>query len=835
MKIICSRSGECIERKGKGLSKVIYILGLVAMVALVFCMTDIEAHAAAPNYIGNINSANNWQIVDQGYTGNSHSNKVSPSSKSQTTGQNITNKDVYIQKNVVPTGEENEFLVYLSMDRKVNWKEYLDQSEYVLTTSNKYKNIGLGTIVQGPIKNIAGNKTVVYDSSVGSGGRTYFVRVSVYASRNSSTPMYIYTSTRYGTSPNCSNGTLFMRFKLTDYYVAAQTEVSLGAASGTHNGGTIDVKLYADSINADFSFYSTSFDKVVDELGDRIEFMGFINSDGNAVISNDKKKITWNPSENSGVQAELSRPPITGWYYNVSQLVYKVRLKTEEDGFPSCASNMNSGANDKESCEVNKEAKLTYHRIPLNGGSAEYLDVLYPVPHVRGLLYDIELEKVNSADVNKKLKGAVFGIYDGRGDLVDTKVTDSNGILRFINLPYGKDNGGRYTIKEIKAPLGYKKNTSKKDIVMSYTSNRTAVSVTDPLLPENKIYGTNGSDFVYINKDKVNALRIKNDESVGSISVKKTVKTNDSAVDKDKLYEFKVILKTGKYRYTREDIEVHQLEPELEGTPMFHPNPNGYKLASNKYVGSQTLYFSLNDTGDWEAEIKLLDGEELTISGVPATSDDFEIEYQILENEASAEGFRIESTNDVGIVSENSVSRSEFRNIRYLGDFNLKKIDAEDINKVIGGASFILTKATVDNNDQWMASTDSSDITYHTSDDQGLIQFQGLEPGYYILEEKIAPIGYELSRTQWHITVLSEESNNVIVTSVEDDETIAVPRDSEGQYIFKNEKMSLLPSTGGKGINVIMLTGIMIMLIALTLFWHKKRRDNRDAKYSIKT
>ncbi|MDO4503142.1 MAG: hypothetical protein Q4D06_08160 [Coriobacteriia bacterium] len=76
---------------------------------------------------------NDWQVVSQGFAGNASTNKV-------------PFDDVRIQKNVVPTDTENEFLVYLSIDVLPSLKELLDATGLALTTSNSYHSDPLGTI-----------------------------------------------------------------------------------------------------------------------------------------------------------------------------------------------------------------------------------------------------------------------------------------------------------------------------------------------------------------------------------------------------------------------------------------------------------------------------------------------------------------------------------------------------------------------------------------------------------------------------------------------------------------------------------------------------------------
>lgn len=66
------------------------------------------------------------------------------------------------------------------------------------------------------------------------------------------------------------------------------------------------------------------------------------------------------------------------------------------------------------------------------------------------LLGQIEVEKVDAADVNIKLKNAVFQILDEEGKEVGTLITDVNG--KAISDPL---RPGTYTLREVQAPNGY--------------------------------------------------------------------------------------------------------------------------------------------------------------------------------------------------------------------------------------------------------------------------------------------------------------------------------------------------------------------------------------------
>ncbi len=71
-----------------------------------------------------------------------------------------------------------------------------------------------------------------------------------------------------------------------------------------------------------------------------------------------------------------------------------------------------------------------------------------PLATLQNIPTEILVRKVDVA--NHPLPGAVFGLYDESGTLVETAVSDAEGLARFEKIP-----NGHYTIQEIQAPEGY--------------------------------------------------------------------------------------------------------------------------------------------------------------------------------------------------------------------------------------------------------------------------------------------------------------------------------------------------------------------------------------------
>ncbi len=405
--------------------------------------------SGAPDYLGTIRSKNAWQLVNYGYNGRTQSDKRSFD------GDGDGKPDVYLQKNVVPTATENEFLVYLSMDKKMTWETLLDNSEFYVTSANSYRRYKPGDLVS----RINGNAATIYTKDSSTTSNRYFFTLQVYETKGDSTPVYAYSEYRYGTAPNCNNGSLLMRPEgWAGQYILVQSSVNLAQEYSQNN---LTAQIYLDELDADFATYQTVFDQVSDVMGENIEFISVERCDGTTSFDETTGTLTWLPIDNADL---LTNPEggggttLSGWDENITQLVYRIRLNTETEEFHSSADNMDSVSGEPESYPVNQEAVLTYHKEPLSGASGTQSSTMtakYPVPEVRGLNYDIAFWVIDEA-TEEYLPNAKFALYEEDGTtpvLVDGEpyvITTTNQISKFRNLPCGT-----YVMKQIEAPPGY--------------------------------------------------------------------------------------------------------------------------------------------------------------------------------------------------------------------------------------------------------------------------------------------------------------------------------------------------------------------------------------------
>lgn len=161
-------------------------------------MTSTSGLDEAADWVGNINKANEWQIVSEEYAGREQTNKK---------GYDIDkdgSDDIYYQKNVIPTGVENEFRVYLGITKSMTWDELIAESNFAITTANSWHNTAIGTRAN----SINGNYSTIYPGKATSGGNNYEAVVNY--TRNGKI-VHTYKGWYHGTTPNCANGTGFIQ------------------------------------------------------------------------------------------------------------------------------------------------------------------------------------------------------------------------------------------------------------------------------------------------------------------------------------------------------------------------------------------------------------------------------------------------------------------------------------------------------------------------------------------------------------------------------------------------------------------------------------------------
>ena len=415
--------------------------------------------------------------------------------------------------------------------------------------------------------------------------------------------------------------------------------------------------------------------------------------------------------------------------------------------------------------------------IPANVTSTiEPMTVTIPMtnPAGDGFIYDVKVyPKVDSVygkvtmikydeDGATPLSGAEFTLYDSEDNEIDTYTTNAEGKITITGLVKGE-----YTLVETKAPNGYILDSKVHTIVVP-TANKW-VEDTGEYVYEFSM--TNGGD----------------------LNIEKEVVTSNAAVGGDVTWKI-----TPDVPY---DIETYQ-----------------------SYVITDTLdealaYKSLTIDGltvDTDYEISVV-GQKVTVTlttaGMQALKGESSVEIT-LTTTLNADGDLLNGVQNTATLdyknstgTEGTASDTTITGATTSG-FQVKKVDGDDA--ALAGATIKLysdaacTQEVTFYTDKDLTTKDTSVVT----GDTGIVGFYGIANGtYYVLETK-APTGYELD-------------GNVYTVIVDDD----TDTDFAVEATITNIKSSTiinLPQTGGIGVEIVVIAGVLMMIAAAFVIRRKR-------------
>ena len=741
---------------------------------------------------------NNWQIVDQGFAGSTSEHK-----------KTSDDEMVRVQKNVVPTDVENEFLVYLSMDMNSWWQNFFERAQYKATTSNGSHKLEPGTIVS----SVGGNMDVTVSTQSGSWSNIFTIKDD---KGNDLAEMPLYFN-------QANNITVFLE--------VGGKYLLLGVDIDAQSGAGKQVILSADTmeeINKLTKQYSVDLISVTDTMGDYIEFQGVVNNtaDTKVGVAADKKSFTWDVSS-------VKYPEDgEGWATNVAELVYKVKLNVKQDDFKSCANNMNSKVGDPESYEVNKGATLAYQYITTqNGNAIDRTDktIKFQKPYVRGLLYNYSfIKKGQNGDTGAEwvLPGAEFKLekVNTADNTVDedftaqTATSGEDGKVSFKDLEWGT-----YRLTETKAPGEEYKIPEIKDITLCYTTDRAGVTqdTTNPPNMKNvERDDINPVDMVVYNKVPLMNVVVQkhwednnspNRPSEITVKLKGTIQPKDS--DPRELTDDEyAALEMDDGSLTKTLTKVNGWSAVWEGLPQKDANGNSITWSVEEtnvpegYIVSYSEQYppTTEDTETDESKPTILNIEE-TENTEGTSEDESEKEPKTqtchIVNKFVQQKWQIvkKSSSEGGALLEGA-------------EFELR----ESNNNVLEVKPIYYGKSEEDGIVNWYKTKDS-DGTLSNS-----IETTAIPNGTYTLVETKSPAGYSVGEP-WIIEISSQDPL-IKVTDNSGREISHVGKDV-WTYTFKNEALYSLPEAGGPGIYWYIFSGILLMAAAMLIIYKNKCKE----------
>ncbi|OTW84697.1 adhesin, partial [Bacillus thuringiensis serovar cameroun] len=323
-------------------------------------------------------------------------------------------------------------------------------------------------------------------------------------------------------------------------------------------------------------------------------------------------------------------------------------------------------------------------------------------------------------DKEKLLSDAEFEVYKD-GKKVETLRTDKTGKVISQKLEPGK-----YTLKETKAPQGYK--LLKEEIEVVVEANK----VVQVQVENAKELGS----LQVIKKDaesgKVLAgaeFKLKNES--GQV-------VGETKTDKDGVVKFENVV-PGKY--TLEETKAPEGYKALEVTVEVNIVANEVvkqEVTNEKITGQfEIVKVDANDKekllSDAEFEV-YKDGKKVETLRTDKTgkviSQKLEPGKYTLKETKAPQGYKLLKEEIEVVVEANKVVQVQVENAKELGSLQVIKKDAES-GKVLAGAEFKLKN-------------ESGQVVGETKTDKdGVVKFENVVPGKYTLEETKAPEGYK--------------------------------------------------------------------------------------------
>lgn len=405
------------------------------------------------------------------------------------------------------------------------------------------------------------------------------------------------------------------------------------------------------------------------------------------------------------------------------------------------------------------------------------VDQLAQVTVVNNKNTNFKIQKVDSDDENKHLKGAEFTLLNKETKEVKKVTTDENGIAEFKELKPGK-----YILKETNAPEGYSKinaeliveigedgkvNFSNIDDYKDIFIKTDTITKKEPKLTINRtdhnqalIQTLPYKAFMNMSARVVNA----DEKSMTSRIYLNPLKTNEG-IGPNRLTELQLSslnstgIKSTVYKVPfANKSSIEEIDKYIQSN-----NP----IANDLRNDSSNTLIKFNSAGDnrWYGSAYVID-VETTYDAINPATDATETKTRTLNYfwyniDDNASYIRKEVSSDVSVTKK-------LEDIKYEETCVLKvknskgpkvtvvKVDEEDNKKIIQGAVFKLLDK--DGND---ILRNNQPYTVTTGTD-GKATFEDLEPGKtYIIQEIEAPKGYEKTNKTWKVVV--GEDNKVQV------------------------------------------------------------------------
>lgn len=361
------------------------------------------------------------------------------------------------------------------------------------------------------------------------------------------------------------------------------------------------------------------------------------------------------------------------------------------------------------------------------------------------------INKIDSV-TKEAVGGATFSVENANGDVVFTGVTDDSGMLSVSTL-----DAGTYTVRETKAPTGYKLNSEPKIVTMD-GSGKTLTFENEPMASM-KIVKVDG-----LNKEPLPSASFEVRALDGTIV--RHVTTDQAGL------AFVSGLTEGAYQITETDAPEGYI---LSGDHIdfYVSADNDNVLTVSNYVNAGIIIRKVDKgTGTLlqgaKFNVEKVDGSiaytgTTDASGIIMTGP-LDPGTYIVREISAPEGYLLDNTPQTIELKENETRTVEFQNSP-LTSLLIEKVDSIT-KETLAGARFKITNVLTD-----------EVITEGVTGIDGLCLVSDLEPGKYLVEEIVAPEGYIMDTDPIiadvklgavaHVTFFNTPMTGIIIDSVD--------------------------------------------------------------------
>ena len=388
---------------------------------------------------------------------------------------------------------------------------------------------------------------------------------------------------------------------------------------------------------------------------------------------------------------------------------------------------------------------------------------------------------------------------------------------------YIEEANGEFTIKNSEAL----KNAADAQKKADYTATESGTSHEFANLPIGayviRAFDTKGTYSLMVantyDKDGNTYMANKSANVVAKMSEYKVTKeTDDKFVRRGQRVNFKVTTQMApKKNEKNEDLKEFKITDTSTGLAKDSFKIENITIAgATKNIAANKAIATKNSEGKIEYTVDLSEFIEDTAAGATVV-----VQYSaVVEDD--------HTYNNSATASADTVVYTPSKVNGFMGNVTLKKVDTN--GNILNGAEFQLLKVTsaekegaektktlvnvvrVNDGEYKVALEGETGATTTLVATNGTLKVTGLDEGDYEFEETKAPTGYKVSSENKAFTITPDETKEVSVDA----------------GVFKNTKLSALPSTGGMGTYLFTIIGVVVMAGAAGAFFISRRKGSEE-------